>query len=238
MRVLLLDFDGVLLRNPHVNRYVGNACTRWLADRTRQSYAQARKANKAHGHTSIVLQKVYKIPCSVEVFNQEVYKRYLSSEVMSRLLARNADADKKEAGRWVERIIQPWQQTHGPNSVFVFSNAPTAWCKTLMRALGTRDAIPDACYMGSNTLGALKPYWQAYLRATEAVKQLCPDARHIVFVDDHIPNLTPIHMNPTLLSANTRWEAIHYPAHHDVVALESTLMPHFISGTHTSRSPI
>jgi beta-phosphoglucomutase-like phosphatase (HAD superfamily) len=223
-RVLMLDFDGVLLRNPKIQRYVGNACNRWLAHKTQTRYIEAKTVNRAgyqkYGHTSLVLQKEFNEPCQIGTFNRELYQEYVRPEVWSRLLN---DADITHATQFANSIIVPWQEQQGSHSVFVFSNAPSSWCKTLMRTFNIRHLIPETCFVCSNTLDALKPYWQAYMKAEEAVKFVCPTVKEIIMVDDQQLNLDPIHVYPTVITSTVRWEGLHYSSETSFETIENAL---------------
>jgi FMN phosphatase YigB (HAD superfamily) len=154
-RALLLDFDGVILRNDRVRKYVQDACSRLFAEKTRMPPRVAARVNREryplYGHTSILLSKEFGIPCTVQGFNKEVYDCLVKYDEVKKLLE-DQDVD------WIMDM-----STALPlERAYIFSNAPTLWCKTLSDYLGLT-GIPEDRFLCSDKLLHLKPHPRAFL---------------------------------------------------------------------------
>lgn len=181
---LLLDFDGVVVRSPRVDRYVSAACTRLLADKARVKYRDAKRLNDVmypkYGHTSTVIERVYGVPCGVREFNDAVYGKYVDYGQVARLL-REPDLAR---ARQFEALIRAWT----PDRVFVFSNAAEGWVARVMELVGMQP-LARGNILTSDKLRALKPHAGAYAEAEFHVRLACPDAEHVLFWDDQPKNI-------------------------------------------------
>lgn len=202
---LLLDFDGVIIRNHRVQRYVGNTCTRYLAREAGIRFPEAARINRIkypkYGHSSYILSYDYKVPCSIAAFNVGVYKHLIDPSVVQRLLT---PEDRTYALSLLNML-----RKHGwmPDSTFIFTNAMDSWCLDVLNLLNLDlKAFTNHGILSSNALGALKPTPHAYKEAEFLVSSLLPNADHFVFVDDHEGNLV------IPKSSKTKWYGIHYPA--------------------------
>jgi len=219
--LLFLDFDGVVLKSPKLQRYVGHACSRWLArelgGRYRDAAALNGKLYAALGHTSRLLPGV-----SVAAFNRVVYQELLDPAVVARLLRPD---DRAHA----HALLDALRRDAGipPERTFVFSNAPAdGWCRDLARALG----IPDDRLLPHHYIcpdtgmqdGALKPHAAAFARAEQfacqATGQQQQDCGHTcILVDDQARNTAAADARPG-------WRGVHWRAGADgVEALAAAL---------------
>lgn len=184
-RALLLDFDGVVLRNHKIHRYVGNVCTRVLSQKAKLDYATAKDVNSRwypiYGHSSFIIDKKYGIPCSVKEFNDLVYEKYMDFDLVQQMLS---PQDIVYAHQFADVI-----DTCAPDTTFLFSNANDRWCANLMSMLGIQGAIPTSRYLCSDNLEALKPSNKSYSNAENHVRRAFPDVTQFVGVDDQAKNV-------------------------------------------------
>jgi hypothetical protein len=86
MKVLLLDFDGVILNNATTNELVQSKVTAYYSEKLKVPTQLARHSNirgfKKHGHTVRVLNSLH-IPTSISEFNSYVYSDDMLSHVHS-----------------------------------------------------------------------------------------------------------------------------------------------------------
>lgn len=189
-RALLLDFDGVILRNDRVRKYVQDACSRLFAEKTRMPPRVAARVNREryplYGHTSILLSKEYGIPCTVQGFNKDVYECMVKYSEVKKLLE-DQDVD------WIMDMTTALPLERA----YVFSNAPTAWCKTLSDYLGLTGIREDR-FLCSDKLQYLKPHPKAFLAAETFVSN---NAGYF-FVDDDPGNIS------AALNRGPKWDAV------------------------------
>lgn len=200
-RALLLDFDGVVVKNKRVQNYVGHACTQFFAKKTGLSYNKAKKLNQQlyplYGHSSLALQKKLNIPCSIQDFNKGVYCDLIDYAVVKRLLCRDDFTYARALATLVGSFYDPCQ-------TYIFSNAPDVWCIFLLRTLGIEYLVTEKKgFLCSNTFNCIKPMPEMYARAAAATQLRQPNLQHIMFVDDSLINFAPI-MN------ESQWSTVHY----------------------------
>lgn len=194
---LMLDFDGVLLKNPKVQKYVAHKCTEYLAKRTGTTYAHAKQTNDArypvHGHTARVLEKDFGLPCGPREFNQGVYGSMDFERVRSWLTQRDAE--------YARTVLDHWNVRR--ENTFVFTGAPRKWVLELREAL----ALPFEDYrvLGSDVLGHFKPDPRAYAEAEFFVRLNMPQVESFCLVDDGVENVKMAMVLP-------RWTGVLYPA--------------------------
>jgi FMN phosphatase YigB (HAD superfamily) len=176
----MIDFDGVLLRNRRVQRYVGHRCTEYLAQRTGRSYADARRTNASrypvHGHTALVLERDFGVPCGPKEFNQGVYGSIDYDRVRSWLT--------KQDTLYTQYILD---KLRVDDDAFVFTNAPRQWVQEMRGVLGI--PFPDERILGSDTLGHFKPDPRAYAEAEFFVRLVAPRTASFCLVDDSAENV-------------------------------------------------
>lgn len=198
-RVLLLDFDGVFIRNRKISSYVGTQCTRLLAHKKNLNMKQARKINShlypLYGHTSFILSKEYGIDCSIKDFNDIVYHEYINYKHIHNMITVN---DVEYADQLVSKIVSKH------DNVFIFTNAVDTWCMEVLRMLHIQDCIPRSHILSSDLLPVLKPDHKAYDKVDRMLEIFQPNAKQRIFVDDQLANIDPI-IN------KTNWTGIYYP---------------------------
>ena len=185
---LVLDIDGVLIRDRRLLDHVRHNCVRYVAKKLPECKDPA-YTNKillaTAGHTARGLQNSFGIDTSD--FNKEVYDVALRSRLWEVLSGTQFQAEAKQLH---ELTQNGWRVT-------LFTNAPIEWAGEVAHAIS--DEVYVVC-PGSNVIDSpLKPEGRAY---TDFAKHHA----HI-FVDDSLTNLTtarwlpnwqPVHFNPGL----------------------------------------
>lgn len=178
---MMLDFDGVLLRNQRVQKFIGHRCTEYLAKRTGLSFAHAKRINQArypvHGHTAFVLERDFGIPTRPKEFNAGVY----GDIDYDRMRAMLTDRDIT----YTREFLETWNIDK--RSSFVFTNAPRQWVLELDKVL--RMPFEDYRILGSDVLGYFKPDPRAYAEAEFFVHLVMPHANALCLVDDSVENV-------------------------------------------------
>lgn len=216
---LLLDFDGVIMRNPRVNRYVATTCTRFLARRADLSFHQAAKINQEkypiYGHTSQILVRDFKIPCSITSFNEGVYAELIDYGLIKRMIT---PEDRAYVRTLYDMLFYMHTPVFSQDRTLIFTNAMDTWCKEILPMLG----MPSNAFghiLASNThtdVKLLKPEVTAYTEADRQTQQVIPHMQRVVFIDDQLHNV-----NPTILPVH--WKGIHYPHHMTLFELSKQL---------------
>lgn len=178
---LMLDFDGVLMRNRRVQKFIGHKCTEYLAKKTGKSFQEAKRVNDAkypiHGHTAFVLERDFGISVPPKQFNADVYGNIDYDRVRAMLTERDVAYARDFLNIWnVDRT----------NS-FVFTNAPRHWVLELNKVL--RMPFDDYRILGSDVLGHFKPDPKAYAEAEFFVRLILPHANTFCLVDDSVENV-------------------------------------------------
>lgn len=171
---LVLDVDGVLIRDRDLLDHVRANCVRYV----RQKLPKARNPERLnhllyvrHGHTARGLQKCYKI--DVSDFNHEVYDRQLNTHLWDVLAGTEFQHDAKHITSAMER---GWRVT-------LFTNSPMTWASQVA------DAISKEVYVScTDDTFVLKPDMNAY---TDFAKH------HVhLYVDDSVRNLETARLIP------------------------------------------
>lgn len=168
MKSLVLDIDGTILRDGHLNAHVRRNCEGYvklkLPESKRPAYTN-RVLYQIYGHTAHGLAETFKIDTSD--FNDKVYDTHLMAHLWEVLESREFQADA--------RIIHDLSQNDW--RVTLFTNSPIIWAGNVARAIN--DDVRIVCPSG--TKGPFKP-------ATEAYTLFEKNVDH-VFVDDSLDNL-------------------------------------------------
>jgi FMN phosphatase YigB (HAD superfamily) len=164
---LLLDIDGVILRDKLLLEHVKDNCVKYVASKMPES-KDPRKTNSvlylAHGHTARGLQKIFNIDTSD--FNSKVYDKNLISHLSEVIYGTDF---QKEAKELHELTQKDWKVT-------LFTNSPTEWATPIARA------ISDNLYIDCANLDfQLKPDASRYTKFPKHMTH--------VYVDDSLKNL-------------------------------------------------
>lgn len=194
--LVLLDFDGVVLRNHKITELIQNNSTLYLSTKLNVSYSKSKQIQKKYlsiyGHTAMLESvthntSVYK--CFQDyndfVFNKTNMDVYLNMIAMSDI-------------ELMKNIIDIKQNSY--DDYVLFSNAHLDWVSNVLNyAEIDMYQMFDGFYTNDNN--CLKPYNSAYMPFDQSEK--------ISFVDDNIINLKPV-------ENKYGWNIFHYSNQHTV----------------------
>jgi FMN phosphatase YigB (HAD superfamily) len=199
--------DGVVFNNKAALQKVATRATKYVAKRTGAHKPEAEMINsilyKTYGHTLIGLQKVYGVPITTTDFNTYVY----DDDVLHTVDAIDMDADASLVKNSVD--IRYVCKTCKKNDidVYVFSNAPQAWCAAILQKMQLDREIPlDNVIASDHDVfeGALKPTKSVYDNMWNYLSHKMRDGSiQVHLVDDSFINMTPI-------LGNTRWKPVYF----------------------------
>ena len=170
-KMLLLDIDGVLIRDPLVLDHVKHNCVEYVRAKlpeAKDPYKVNRLLYKRYGHTARGLEKAFKIDASD--FDEKVYDKKLMTHLWSYMSSTDF---QKDASTICDISNSGWD-------VRLFSNGPLNW------------SIPVACAIG-DCVGVNKD--NLFLKPDPRAYSMFSHDRLKVFVDDSEINLwTAKHM--------------------------------------------
>lgn len=162
---LLLDIDGVLVRDRLLMEHVKDNCVRYVAAKLPESKNPGVVNSVmylAHGHTARGLQKSFQMDTSD--FNEKVYDKRLIEHLSEVIYGNEFQQEAKEIHALTEN---DWKVT-------LFTNSPIEWAGPVARAIGDNVYVDCA---GSE----FKP---AASRYTSFPKHMT-----ILYVDDSLKNI-------------------------------------------------
>jgi hypothetical protein len=168
---VLLDVDGVLIRDPAITKLMHHNITRYVrmkVPRARDPEKMRTYFYKKYGHTARGITRALGIP--TPDFNVQVYDKALMEMLADHLTSAQFQKDADV----VRKLL------NDGNTVTLFSNAPGMWTWPIACAIDLR--VATAQFAG------LKPQPVAYTSVRGPVPH--------VFVDDLYANLVPIKNNP------------------------------------------
>lgn len=173
---LLLDFDGVVIRNERIAAIVKNKSESFIAKKYNLTKSQSARVNrvfyKTHGHTAIGVDP--------NNYKQHVleYNDYVFSDMEYSLLREYITPTDVRSLRNVVSLKRKYA---------LFTNAPISWCEN-MCALAHVDLYdfidPSRCFASDE--GLIKPKKEIYDRVEESLEN------HIYFIDDSAINLEAV----------------------------------------------
>ena len=162
---LLLDIDGVLVRDRLLMEHVKDNCVRYVASKLPEC-KNPNVVNSvmylAHGHTARGLNKSFQIDTSD--FNEKVYDKRLIEHLSEVIYGTEFQKDAKELH---ELTAKDWKVT-------LFTNSPIEWAGPVARAIG------DNVYIDC-TGSEFKPEASRYTQF--------PSHMQHIYVDDSLKNL-------------------------------------------------
>lgn len=168
MATLLLDIDGVLVRDKLLLEHLKENCVRYVSTKLPECKTP-KETNTllylAHGHTARGLQRVFN--ANVTDFNQKVYDTPLMNHLADVLVSKEFQKDAED----IHNLT-----TEGWN-VKLFTNSPWIWASKVALAIG--DNVAVTC-PGNPNDSPLKPEPEAYMFADDTLN---------IFVDDSLKNL-------------------------------------------------
>ena len=184
--LLLLDVDGVLIRDDQLLKHVTHNVNRYVSKKL-PTVKNPERVNKMlyakYGHTGRGLSTAFRLDTSD--FNASVYDKNLMSHLWDVLSSEEFQEDAAD----IHSLTEHWD-------VRLFSNAPAMWTIPVAAAISDRVQTSERFY--------LKPDPRAYVTF--------PARRRKVFVDDSVQNIqtaetmhnwTTIHFGTTV---NSIWE--------------------------------
>lgn len=174
---LLLDFDGVVIRNERIAAIIKDKSESFIAKKYNLTKSQSARVNrvfyKTHGHTAIGVDP--------ENYKQHVleYNDYVFSELdYSRLRAYITPTDVRSL-----RNVVSLKRRYG-----LFTNAPISWCENMcvLAHVDLYDFIdPSRCFTSDE--GLIKPKKDVYDHVEESTLE-----NLIYFIDDSAINLEAV----------------------------------------------
>lgn len=167
-KTLLLDVDGVLVRDRRLLEHVHTNCVNYVRAKlpdAKDSHVTNNLLYLVHGHTARGLEKAFGVDTSD--FNKSIYTKKLLSHLAEVL---TTETFQKEAAEINNLSREGW-------NISLFTNAPWIWAVKVATAIGDDVAIRCA---GNPHESPLKPEAAAYMFHTEGPT---------VFVDDSLKNL-------------------------------------------------
>jgi hypothetical protein len=163
MKTLLLDVDGVLVRDRVLLDHVKHNAIQYVAKKLPMSNARCMNSilYKAYGHTAIGLNEVYGF--DVRDYNDRVYDSHLINHLRDFIHKSDEFKQDSETIRELLSIGHP---------VELFSNAPREWTEPIRSAIDER--VKNGVYS--------KPELKTYVKFNPY--------KDYVFVDDKMCNLT------------------------------------------------
>lgn len=170
MRALLLDMDGVVLKNHPAHRLVSHRCSQYVARVTgTKDFEKASALNKhlyeSTGHTVLGLRSIGYNVC-IDEFNKFVYK--------SRICFKNTDNTEVLA---LEKACK-----NNNITPYIYSNAPDSWVEDVLVSMGV-----EMESLGNITNKHLKPEPISYEKVENHVK-----TDGYILIDDKMINIIPI----------------------------------------------
>lgn len=165
-RTLLLDIDGVLVRDRVLLDHVKNNIVRYVHKKVpshMNPYNLNNTLYKMYGHTATGLRKVYGL--DTHDFNREVYDKHVIEHLYEFLETPEFKTDSET----VKHILEIGFD------VEFFSNSPLEWSEPIRYAIDHERIVNNGAHD--------KPNFDTYLKFDES--------KSYIFVDDNINNLLP-----------------------------------------------
>jgi FMN phosphatase YigB (HAD superfamily) len=167
---LLLDIDGVLIRDKLLLEHVKENCAEYVRSKLPES-KNPRETNRllyiSHGHTARGLTSAFGIDTSD--FNAKVYDKSLMDHLAEVIYTSEFQQEAKDIH---ELVRSDW-------NVNLFTNAPIEWAAPIARAIG--DEVFISCAASDVSKSPIKPEAGAYT-------QFAKHHTHI-YVDDSLKNI-------------------------------------------------
>lgn len=203
-KVLLLDFDGVILKHKPVLKRIQNRVVDYVRENVHQGYLSMEDAQRLnrdlytrYGHSHLGMKKLFLPFSRLSSFNDYVYQpaflQGLYHEYMTDEILQN---DIQSFKGWMASFED---KTGVPT--YIFTNSPSHWCemwlmsdKNTTHVKGIRDILGSNHSVFETPADALlKPNQVLYRRMESYLSsQFNSVENHLIFVDDSVSNLEPI----------------------------------------------
>jgi FMN phosphatase YigB (HAD superfamily) len=195
-KVLLMDMDGVLIRHPmyaksiqtRVHGFVKKKLDKYMPDKKVEQINKV--LYREFGHTVIGMQKIYDNNISLKEFSDYVYHK----EFLNNLPIVNEDEVA------IKNILKIARENN--TDVYIFSNAPDAWCNKVLESMNITDIPIIGCdhfiYQHSDSSNlCLKPNFITYLKVMQYINLKNTKSENtFIMVDDQIQNVLPMIDHP------------------------------------------
>ena len=195
-KVLLMDMDGVVIKHPmyaksiqnRVHSFVKKKLDKFMPDKKVEQINKV--LYKEFGHTVIGMQKLYDSNITLKEFSDYVYHK----DFLNTLHVINEDEVA------IKRLLKAAQEKN--TDVYIFSNAPDAWCNKILESMNITDMPIIGCdhfiYQNSESASlCLKPNFITYLKVMQYINLKNTKTKNtFIMVDDQIQNVLPMIDNP------------------------------------------
>jgi FMN phosphatase YigB (HAD superfamily) len=167
-KAILLDMDGVIFRNHSAHKQISLRCESFVKKITKvkNPIEINRYLYQTTGHTYLGLKKLgYNV--TLEEFNKYVYSDLSILDSVNNNIA-------------LTNLKKRCMELQIP--IYIFSNAPSIWCQTILHQMDCNIPILDFPY--------LKPTNQTYGYIQNQIPY-----KQLFFVDDSFINLLPVNEN-------------------------------------------
>lgn len=188
---ILLDFDGIVIRNQTIGKIIEQKSIDFVQSKLNISHRNSKYINrflyKTYGHTANGIAKYTseRLDDVVYDYNDYVFNNINYKDLSSYLIKNDKDR--------IDTLMQTIAKTYD-NKYGLFTNAPISWCENLLSCLqmDIYDIIDyDKVYTSDE--GDLKPNLTMYNYIESELNDT------IYFIDDSYVNLSPV-LN------NDRWK--------------------------------
>ena len=207
--VLLLDIDGVVMRNKNLLKNVKFNCTKFVQTHSKrpmglyEAYQKNHMLYKNYGHTlrglNYTVDKCY--------FNDQLYDKRIHNEHIKNIFNEQV-YDKRiynELGNYLS-TSEFEDHINGFNEIYhickkndipigIFSNAPFDWCNRIVYGIEIKqECFIDEIYSNEHyaMTSYLKPDYEVYSGVEKDIKEKYGNSE-IIMVDDSFINLKPIY---------------------------------------------
>lgn len=191
-RHLLLDFDGVILKNRILTQYQLNRSARFVTEKTGLKLNLAKKVNydfyPKYGHTVTMLNEMFSTPVTLQEYNDYVFDPNIL-DYLQKYICRNTYNNGYEFNKVIdfcEKNNTKW---------YIYTNAHINWVSVFSKSVNLH--IPSDKIIYPLHMYNLKPNQKSY----DSIENKFSQDAHFIFVDDQKNNL-PI--------CRKRWSCYHY----------------------------
>lgn len=179
---ILLDFDGVVLKNRHIDAYITKKSIEYVSISRKISLDNAMKLNARLypklGHTSLINSDINSVSKSIKDYNNYVFDDLDYSKIDTMLNDHNKN--------YIHKIFEI--KNEGSIPLGIFTNAPLSWCESILMLcdIDINNEF-DENYIFTSDLSFVKPLQISYDTVETYI-----DNKSIYFIDDKKTNIEPI----------------------------------------------
>lgn len=193
-RVLLLDVDGVIFNHKGMLRKVTNKVVSFVAKELNVEPYEAEGINNLlysqFGHTFTGLKRIYNTSKTSADFSQFVY----DGDMLESLASVKLDGELLKNSVDIKYILDHCK--HFDTDVYLFSNAPYDWCRTVLATMQLGSIVNDDQILSSDHdvfQSRLKPDRHVYDTIARYISYKHRDHNiQFTYVDDSFVNLVPV----------------------------------------------